>query len=97
LNLANGDLGVVRPNGTGQLEALIASADGPLRLPLALLPGLEPALALTVHKSQGSQAQRAVVVVANPLGLDPRLLYTALTRARAGVDLICPPLNSEPA
>ena len=93
LNLANGDLGVLRPNATGQPEALIASADGPLRLPLALLPGLEPALALTVHKSQGSQAQRAVVVVPQPQGLDPRLLYTALTRARGGVDLICPPVD----
>lgn len=93
LDLANGDLGLVlRPGGVATPEVLLPGPGGPRRLPLALLPGLEPALALTVHKSQGSQAERAVVVVPQPEGLDPRLLYTALTRARRQVDLLCPPL-----
>lgn len=96
LELANGDLGLVlRAEDAAPSEVLLPGPDGPRRLPLALLPGLEPALALTVHKSQGSQADRAVVVVPQPEGLDHRLLYTALTRARQQVDLLCPPL--EPA
>ncbi|MCF8132619.1 MAG: AAA family ATPase [Synechococcus sp. Tobar2m-G35] len=94
LDLANGDLGLVlRQGSNGGPEVLLPGPQGPRRLPLALLPGLEPALALTVHKSQGSQADRAVVVVPQPDGLDPRLLYTALTRARQQVDLLCPPLE----
>lgn len=96
LDLANGDLGLVlRPDAGAMPEVLLAGPGSPRRLPLALLPGLEPALALTVHKSQGSQADRAVVVVPQPEALDHRLLYTALTRARRRVDLLCPPL--EPA
>ena len=98
LDLANGDLGLVLPSGGGAMaEVLLPGPAGPRRLPLALLPGLEPALALTVHKSQGSQAERAVVVVPQPEALDPRLLYTALTRARQRVDLVCPPLGAPPA
>jgi exodeoxyribonuclease V alpha subunit len=97
LDLANGDLGLVlRTDLNPGPEVLLPGPQGPRRLPLALLPGLEPALALTVHKSQGSQADRAVVVVPQPAGLDPRLLYTALTRARRQVDLLCPPLEPPP-
>ena len=93
LGLANGDRGLVRPGPQGQ-EAVIATAEGPRRLPLELLPCPEPALALTVHKSQGSQAREVIVVLPAGSGLDRRLLYTARTRAQDPLDLLSPPLDS---
>ena len=93
LGLANGDRGLVRPGPRGN-EAVIATAEGPRRLPLELLPCPEPALALTVHKSQGSQAREVIVVMPDGSTLDRRLLYTALTRARHQLDLLSPPLDS---
>jgi len=93
LGLANGDRGLVRPGPQGH-EAVIATAEGPQRLPLELLPCPEPALALTVHKSQGSQAREVIVVMPAGSSLDRRLLYTALTRAKERVDLLSPPLDS---
>jgi exodeoxyribonuclease V alpha subunit len=49
---------------------------------------VEPALALTVHKAQGSEAEAVIVLLANPEASDGRLLYTALTRARQRALLI---------
>ena len=93
LGLANGDRGLVRPGPRGN-EAVIATAEGARRLPLELLPCPEPALALTVHKSQGSQAREVIVVLPAGSSLDRRLLYTALTRAQQRLDLLSPPLES---
>ena len=50
----------------------------------------EPALALTVHKAQGSQYQRVLLLVPPSRHGDARLLYTGLTRARRGVLLVTP-------
>lgn len=86
--LSNGDLGLIRPDFRGGKVAVIASGDGPQRLPLELLGGVEPAFAITVHKSQGSQAKQVIVVINELEGLDPKLLYTALTRAQARADLL---------
>jgi len=52
------------------------------------LPYLEHANALTVHKSQGSQYKRVIVVVKDCYMLDRHLLYTAITRATEQVVLI---------
>ena len=62
------------------------------RLHPARLTSLEPALALTIHRAQGSEADR-VTVLWPPLqqtnaSYDNRLLYTAITRARGSLDLI---------
>ena len=58
------------------------------------MPCPEPALALTVHKSQGSQAKEVIVLLPTSSSLDRRLLYTALTRAQQRLDLLSPPLDS---
>ncbi|NDG03657.1 MAG: hypothetical protein EB119_10825 [Synechococcaceae bacterium WBB_34_004] len=86
--LSNGDLGLIRSDERGRKVAVIASGDGAQRIPLELLVGVEPALAITVHKSQGSQAKQVIVVINETEGLDPRLLYTALTRAQDRADLL---------
>jgi len=50
--------------------------------PAQLAGAVEPALALTVHKAQGSEAEEVIVLVPPGEPRDPRLLYTALTRSR---------------
>ena len=93
LGLANGDRGVVRLGPRGA-EAVIATADGPRRFPMALVPAPEPSVAITVHKSQGSQASEVIALMPQGETIDRRMLYTALTRARTRVDLISLALNS---
>jgi exodeoxyribonuclease V alpha subunit len=56
--------------------------------PAQLSGALEPALALTVHKAQGSEAAEVILLLEQANGLDPRLLYTGLTRARQQVLLV---------
>jgi exodeoxyribonuclease V alpha subunit len=57
--------------------------------PAQLSGALEPALALTVHKAQGSEAIQVMVLLADAEA-DLRLLYTALTRAREEAWLLTP-------
>ena len=90
--LANGDLGVrvEGPGEGGSSEPLLLFGDGdaPLWLhPSQLAGGVEPAFALTVHKAQGSEAAELIALLGPP-PTDPRLLYTALTRARQQALLI---------
>jgi exodeoxyribonuclease V alpha subunit len=84
--LANGDIGLlIQRDG----ERRVLMAGGRLLHP-ARLGEAEPALALTVHKAQGSQYQRVLLLVPASRHSDPRLLYTGLTRARQAVLLVTP-------
>ncbi|MEB3350290.1 MAG: AAA family ATPase [Cyanobacteriota bacterium] len=101
LGLANGDLGVVverqGPEGGPRLLFGDGEADTVLWLHPAQLGGAaEPALALTVHKAQGSEADAVVVLLDPDRQSDPRLLYTALTRARRDALLITPDSQARP-
>lgn len=86
LDLANGDVGLVLNRQT----ALFRTASGPRRFPLQRLPGYEPALALTIHKSQGSQYGEVMLLWRPPDAADDpvALLYTGLTRARQRASLL---------
>lgn len=91
LALFNGDSGIVLPDpgAGGELRAFFLSADGKLRrfLP-SRLPVHETAFAMTVHKSQGSEFRKMLLILPendSPI-LTRELLYTGLTRAREGVE-----------
>ena len=84
--LANGDIGLLIEAG-GERRVLMAG--GRLLHPTRLGEA-EPALALTVHKAQGSQYQQVLLLVPPSRHSDPRLLYTGLTRARQAVLLVTP-------
>ncbi len=98
--LANGDIGVLVERAgerlvlfpgpfPGQAGATPEASSPQARLfHPARLGSAEPALALTIHKSQGSQYQDVVLLVPQTRHWDPRLLYTGLTRARQRAWLI---------
>jgi exodeoxyribonuclease V alpha subunit len=88
LDLFNGDVGVLLPDATGQLQGVFERSDGSLlHVPLARLTRAETAFAITVHKSQGSEFDAVLVVMPEAQGplASRELLYTALTRARQRV------------
>lgn len=92
LGLNNGDVGLVLPAKRG-LEAFFRSGEASFRsVPLPLLPERGPAFAMSVHKAQGSGFRHAFAILPpdplNPL-LSKELLYTAITRAKERLTLLC--------
>jgi len=92
LRLFNGDLGVTLRDEAAEhkLRVFFRMADGrPRRLPPARLPEHETAYAATVHKSQGSEAERVLLILPNEVSpvMTRELIYTAITRARARVEI----------
>ena len=92
--LFNGDVGVAVPRANGDAAAIkVAFSDarkGLRHFAVHQLPPHETAYAMTVHKSQGSEFRRVLLVLPEqdmPL-LTRELLYTALTRARDSVVII---------
>ncbi len=81
LNLSNGQVGVLF-----QGNAYFENYEEPStfrRIPQVLLSSYEPAYALSVHKSQGSEFSEVVLIL--PEGSERfgrKMLYTAITRAK---------------
>ena len=89
--LFNGDIGVVIEHPeTGALEVVIPDGESIRHVPRVHLGRVETVHALTIHKSQGSEFDRVVVVLpsADSLLATRELLYAAITRARSSVTLI---------
>ncbi|GFE62212.1 exodeoxyribonuclease V subunit alpha [Geobacter sp. AOG2] len=91
LGLFNGDTGVLMADpAAGRLAAWFDDPDtGLRRLSPLRLPPHENAFALTVHKSQGSEFDKVLLILPERLSeaFSRELLYTALTRARAHVEI----------
>ena len=88
--LFNGDVGIALPDETGQLMVYFSQPDGGFRaIAPVRLPQHETAFAMTVHKAQGSEFDRVMVVLPAQRSrvLTRELLYTGLTRARSRVTL----------
>ncbi|MGC4112936.1 MAG: exodeoxyribonuclease V subunit alpha [Nocardioides sp.] len=92
LDLFNGDTGVVVGAGDG-VRAAIAVPRGHRDLATSRLTDVETMHAMTVHRSQGSEAEEVTVLLPpddSPL-LTRELLYTAVTRAVAQVTVVATP------
>ena len=91
LGLFNGDIGIALPGAGGALRVYFRTGDGGLRaVSPAALPPHDTAFALTVHKSQGSEFEHAVLMLPSAFSrvLSRELVYTAITRARERVEVI---------
>jgi exodeoxyribonuclease V alpha subunit len=91
VGLFNGDLGIVLPDAaSGELRVFFRGEEGDvLNFAPGRLPAHEPAFALTVHKSQGSEFGDALVILPEkdaPV-LTRELLYTGVTRVRETVEV----------
>ena len=97
LGLFNGDTGVVVAGPEGRPLAVVGAADDPdpLRLAPSRLGEVDTMHAMTVHKSQGSQASEITVLLPPPDSplLTRELLYTAVTRAKDRVCLVADPAS----
>lgn len=84
LKLYNGDVGILLPDGSGKMQICFQTPAGVRRVSPARLPPHETAFAMTVHKSQGSEFGRILLILPereSPL-LTRELIYTGLTRSR---------------
>ena len=80
----NGDVGTIREIDPQAETLTVVFDDREAEYDFTQLNELEPAYAMTVHKSQGSE-YRAVILAAwngSPYLLSRSILYTAITRAR---------------
>ena len=89
LGLFNGDVGIIRKDEKGVLKAWFEDSEGTI---IPFIPGLlssvETVYAMTIHKSQGSEFDRVMLVlpdVENISILTRELVYTGLTRAKSRI------------
>lgn len=92
LRLFNGDMGIVLPDPSANddLRVFFLATDGKLRKfhPFRL-PEHETVYAMTVHKSQGSEFGKVLLLLPDresPV-LTRELIYTSITRAKEGVEI----------
>ncbi|MCY3974765.1 MAG: AAA family ATPase [Simkaniaceae bacterium] len=91
--IRNGETGIFEGPEKGPDTGPDLGGGGTLRfrervLPASLFPHVELAYAVSVHKSQGSEYERVVLVV--PKGAEVfgrEILYTGITRARSAVEV----------
>jgi exodeoxyribonuclease V alpha subunit len=90
LDVYNGETGVVVPDAAGRARAWIAGAGAPRPFAPGRLGAIETMHAMTIHKSQGSQAERIAVLLpdADSRLLTRELFYTAVTRAEEHVTVV---------
>lgn len=89
LGIYNGDVGVAVLRD-GALRGVVAGTEGALEFATSRLADIDTMHAMTIHKSQGSQAAEVTVLLppADSRLLTRELLYTAITRARTKVRVI---------
>jgi len=89
LHIYNGDTGVAIARADG-IRAVIAGVGGPLDFATSRLSDVETMHAMTIHKSQGSQADEVTALIPpeDSRLLTRELFYTAVTRAKKKVRLV---------
>ena len=90
LGVFNGDIGVIEAIHGAEQCMEIAFDDRHVMYDFTGLDELEPAFAVTVHKSQGSEYPVVIIPLyaAAPMLLTRNLFYTAITRAQRMVILV---------
>lgn len=93
LGVMNGDVGVTLERGERKVVAF-RHADGEVReVPAIRVADCESVWAMTIHKSQGSQFEHAIVVLQDresPI-TTRELLYTGITRAKQRATVVATP------
>ncbi len=89
LDVYNGEIGVVVRQGLRQ-RAFVAGSERLKEFAPGRLDAVETMHAMTIHKSQGSEAQRVTVLLpeADSRLLTRELFYTAVTRAKEKVRVV---------
>jgi exodeoxyribonuclease V alpha subunit len=94
LGLNNGDMGITvfteDSSAVGRLRVVLPGPDGLQSFPTTRMPAVQTVYAMTIHKSQGSQADTVSVILPpedSPL-LTRELFYTAVTRAQQTVRVV---------
>lgn len=89
LELYNGDIGVILEK-EGIPTAFFPGKEEVLRsFSPSVLPDFETAFAMTIHKSQGSEYDRILMLLPDGDHITRQLLYTGITRARKSVEILC--------
>ncbi|HIZ96949.1 MAG TPA: exodeoxyribonuclease V subunit alpha [Candidatus Janibacter merdipullorum] len=90
LGLYNGDTGVMALREDARVVGAFGEPTSPAVHAATSLAEVETAHALTIHKSQGSQARSVTVLLPDAASrlLTRELLYTAITRAQESVTLV---------
>ncbi|NNE95119.1 MAG: exodeoxyribonuclease V subunit alpha [Acidimicrobiales bacterium] len=90
LKLFNGDTGIVIKTGDNQRSVVFPDSANPAPLKPAQIGQLDTWWAMTIHKSQGSEFDHAVVALPEPGSpvLSRELLYTGVTRAKSQVTVV---------
>ncbi len=95
LELSNGDVGLVLPSIGSEstehrLKAYFLAADGVQSVALNRLDGVQTAYAMSIHKSQGSEFDHALLVLPQHMdqALSRELLYTGITRSKTCLTIV---------
>ncbi|WP_181407505.1 exodeoxyribonuclease V subunit alpha [Nocardioides sambongensis] len=90
LDVYNGETGVVVLDDDGRRRAWIAGVGAPRAFAPGRLDAIDTMHAMTIHKSQGSQAETVTVLLpdADSRLLTRELFYTAVTRAKSRLRVV---------
>lgn len=93
MHLYNGDIGICLADReqNGNLLVFFQRPDGTVKKYIpARMPPCETVFAMTIHKSQGSEFDEALIVLPDTMNpvLSKELLYTAITRAKKRIKLV---------
>lgn len=89
-DIHNGDIGILWPDQAGRLQVWFERGDGSHRpLSIAQCPKHRSAFAMTVHKSQGSEFNKVLLIMPYQERevCTRELLYTAITRASESIEI----------
>lgn len=90
IGLFNGDIGITLIDKQGQAKVWFQTSEGEKAFSPVRLPHHETAWVMTIHKSQGSEFERVLMILPTedvPV-LTRQLIYTGITRAKSQIDVV---------